>query len=311
MQNVESPAAPPLVSCTGITTVDTIFGVDALPTGDGKWSADWLREVGGGVAANAAVAVARLGGRSRFVGCVGTDQRGIAARQGLNCEGVDVSGMHQIEHRSTPTSAVMVDRAGSRMIVNHVANDFFELADPSWAADVSGADAVLVDLRWERGAEETLAAARRAGIPSVVDVDRPIDLDSAILRHATHLVCSADALATMTGVPRPGEALLRLKLRVPGWVAVTLGEHGVLWFDDHTIHHTPSHQVDVVDTLGAGDTFHGAFALALAEGQNERQAIDFANAAAALKCTRKGGRAGMPSRDAVLAFRQPRPRSST
>ncbi len=292
----------PLVSCTGIVTMDTIFGVDKLPSGDGKFSATWLQETGGGVAANASVAIARLGGRSRFVGCVGTDTRGISARRSLLAEGVEVEALHQIEHRPTPTSAVMVDAAGGRMIINHVADDFFDLADPRWAADIGDADAVLVDLRWLAGAAASVAAARRAGVVSIVDVDRPIAEASDLFDEATHLLFSADALRDMSGIPRPEDALVHMATRVSAWVGVTLGEHGVLWLDGHSLCHRPAHDIVAVDTLGAGDTFHGAFALALAEGRSEAEALDFAGRAAALKCTRRGGREGMPRRSEVERF---------
>lgn len=305
------PPPRPLISCTGIVTIDTVFGVDQLPTGDGKWSAEWFEETGGGVAANAAVAIARLGGRSRFIGCVGTDWRSMTARRGLLAEGVEVDGMHQLEHRSTPTSAVMVDGEGNRMIVNHVASDFFELADPAWASNIEEADVVLVDLRWMAGAAASVTAAQQAGVRSIVDVDRPVPLDAAVLRHATHLLFSADALLTMTGVPRPGDALGRIARIVPGWVGVTLGRDGMLWLDGNTLHHRPAHDIDAVDTLGAGDTFHGAFALALAEGHDEASALAFANTAAAVKCLRRGGRVGMPTREDVESFQQQRTRSRT
>ncbi len=307
----------PLVSCTGIVTADTVFGVERLPQEDGTISATtisattisattisatWCQETGGGVAANAAVAIARLGGRSRFVGCVGTDTRGLAARRGLLDEGVAVDGMHQIEHRSTPTSAVMVDELGRRMIVDHATNDFFDLADPSWAEDIGGADAVLVDLRWVSGAAASVAAAARAGVPSVVDVDRPTALATGLLTDATHLLFSAAALRTMSGIPRPGDALEHMARRTSAWVGVTLGEHGVLWLQGHSLCHRPAHPVVAVDTSGAGDTFHGAFALGLAEGRSEPAALDFAGRAAALTCTRRGGRSGMPRRSEVERF---------
>lgn len=296
------PARIPLVSCTGIITSDTIFGVPELPTGDGKLSASWIRETGGGVAANAAVAVARLGGRARFIGCVGTDARGLAARNALVAEGIQVDQMHQIEQRPTPTSAVLIDRHGARIVVNHVADDFFSLADPRWACNVTGADAVLVDLRWSAGAEASVAAAQDAGLPSIVDVDRPVPNDSAVLQMASHLLFSQDALVSMSGIPRPGDALAHVGAAVPAWVGVTLGADGVLWLEDRSVRHLPANEIDAVDTLGAGDTFHGAFALALAEGRDEAEALRFANAAAALKCARTGGRAGIPKRSEVERF---------
>lgn len=295
-----SPTHAPLVTCTGIATIDTVYGVDVLPSGDGKWSATWLEETGGGVAANAAVAIARLGGRSRFAGCVGDDHRGALLRDGLGAESVAISTVQTISDRPTPTSAVMIDAVGRRMIVNHLADDFFALAEPEPAGDIGDASAVLVDVRWVAGARRTIDAANRRGIPSVVDVDRPIPEAVELLDLATHLVFSNDALTGLAGTDSPRAAITEMGRRVDAWIAVTLGEEGVLWLaDDGSIGHLEALEIEAVDTLGAGDTFHGAFALALAEGRGELDALRFANVAAALKCATRGGRIGMPGRDAV------------
>lgn len=302
----EQPDSAPiaLVSCTGIATFDTIFGVDELPSGDGKWSAAWITETGGGVAANAAVAVARLGGRARFIGSVGDDRRGQAVRQGLVGEGVLVDGLHTIDRSTTPTSAVVVDPNGGRMVVNHVSDGFFDRAEARWARSIGSPDAVLVDLRWLAGATESVRAASSAGIPSVVDVDRPVDPGAAILVEASHLLFSADALHQMTGIAEPSAALHHTASSTPAWIGVTLGPRGVAWVDGSMCLRLPAHEVRAVDTLGAGDTFHGAFALGLAEGLTESEALGFANAVAAVKCQSRGGRSGIPSRATVLRFLQ-------
>jgi sulfofructose kinase len=152
---------------------------------------------------------------------------------------------------------------------------------------------------------EALGAARRLGIPGIVDVDRPIDADPGtetgrILDAATHLVYSRDALLGTTGEVDVPTALATAAARHPGaWTAVTDGERGVAWLDGDDVRHAPAFRVRAVDTLGAGDVFHGAFALALAEGRTERAAIRFASAAAAAKCTLPGGRAGIPDRAMV------------
>jgi sulfofructose kinase len=94
----------------------------------------------------------------------------------------------------------------------------------------------------------------------------------------------------------PADGLTQSFGRFGGWHAVTVGDRGALWTDDGvTIHHQSAFAVDVVDTLGAGDVLHGAFAAGLARGQGEAEALRWASAAAALKCTRHGGRAGIPT----------------
>lgn len=295
------------VTCVGIAVMDLLFSVDALPTGPGKLYADGFVEVGGGVAANAAVAVARLGGTARYVGRVGDDALGIRLLDELRDEGVDVTGVTTAQDLTSPVSAVFVDGAGERTIVNHTPPDLFAgPADLAAAAD--GSDAVLVDVRWPSGAESALAVARAAGIPSVFDFDRPMDDEGdSLIELASHVAFSDTALAATAGTTDTETALRILADRTDAWLAVTRGARGVWWLADDELCHQPAFPVDAVDTVGAGDVFHGALALALAEGRSEAEAVRFASAAAALKCTRPGGRSGTPTRSEVDQFLEEQP----
>ena len=114
---------------------------------------------------------------------------------------------------------------------------------------------------------------------------------------------SRDGLVGTTGEPDLVAGLHRIRSEEEGhWIAVTDGPNGVYWLCGDQVCHAPAFPVDAVDTLGAGDAFHGAFALALAEGADEPTAVVFASATAALKCTRPGGRDGFPTRGQVAAF---------
>lgn len=294
----------PLVACAGIVTLDHIFRVDSLPTAEGKYSATGHIEVGGGVAANAAVTVTQLGGAASFIGCVGDDRAGDDVLEQFAALGVATDSMQRVPNRETPISFVLVDRDGHRELVNYVSPDFFERANPVFARGIADADAVLVDCRWPLGSVHALEAAHSHNIPGVVDVDRPIDADpdtatGRIMDLATHLVFSRDALVGTTNEHDLPAALAAAARRSTAWIAVTDGPHGVLWLEGDQIRHQPAFHVRAVDTLGAGDVFHGAFALALAEGSNEPEAVRFASAAAAAKCTQPGGRAGIPDRSMV------------
>jgi len=291
----------------GIVTLDHIFRVDSLPTVEGKYSATGHLEVGGGVAANAAMTVAKLGGTAAFIGCVGDDAAGDHVLREFAAVGVATDAMQRVANQSTPISFVLVDSDGHRELVNYVAPHFFEQANPVFAQHIEGATAVLVDCRWPIGALQALKAARSHGIPAVVDVDRPVDADPTtetgrILDAATHLVYSRAALLGTTGERDIPLALAAATQRSAAWIGVTDGEDGVWWLEDGEVQHFPAFEVRAVDTLGAGDVFHGAFALALAEGRTERAAVRFAAAAAAAKCTRVGGRTGIPDRATVDAF---------
>jgi len=288
------------VVCVGIAVLDHLFQVDELPAGEGKFYAGGYREVGGGVAANAAAAVVKLGGTARYVGRVGADRTGERITADLAALGVDVSAVESVDGVVSPVSAVLVDRAGERLIVNHTPSDLFTGGPVDRAARIDGADAVLVDVRWPAGAVAALAAAQAAGIPSVFDFDRPmVGGGEGIIGIASNVVFSRDALAATAGTTDVAAGLARVRERTPAWLAVTTGGDGVWWLDDDGTHHQEAFPVDVVDTVGAGDVFHGAFALALGEGRSEPEAVEFATAAAAIKCSRPGGRNGAPNRDEV------------
>jgi sulfofructose kinase len=289
------------ISCVGIAVHDYLFSMDELPHGGGKHYATGYREVGGGVAANAAAAIAKLGGAARYVGRVGDDRIGDRILADLAALGVDVGGVEQLAGVSSPVSAVLVDGAGERTIINYTSETLFDAGDTERAADVAGVDGVLVDVRWPAGAARALSAAAEAGIPSVFDFDRPMgDGGASLLGLASHVVFSEAALAETAALADPGEGLLLVRERTNAFLAVTTGAGGVWWLDDGLdVRHQPAFAVDVVDTVGAGDVFHGAFALALAERKPEDAALRFAAAAAALKCARPGGRAGAPTRAEV------------
>ncbi|NNC92206.1 MAG: sugar kinase, partial [Acidimicrobiia bacterium] len=148
-----------------------------------------------------------------------------------------------------------------------------------------------------------LAAAAEAGIPSVFDFDRPMeDGGRGLLALASHVVFSEAALAATGATSDPGDGLLAIREHTDAFLAVTTGAGGAWWLEGSGVRNQPAFPVEVVDTVGAGDVFHGALALALAEHQPEPAAIRFATAAAALKCSRPGGRAGSPTRAEVDAL---------
>ncbi|MFN3631154.1 MAG: PfkB family carbohydrate kinase, partial [Casimicrobiaceae bacterium] len=168
-------------------------------------------------------------------------------------------------------------------------------------AEVSRADAVHADSRWRTGALALFDAAAAAGKPSVFDGDsgEPEEI-LRLSRAATHPFLSEPMLARYDSDPEV--AVQRIFGGRNVAAGVTLGGEGVLWFDGRTLQHSPAFKVPVVDTLAAGDTWHGALAIALGEGQSVAAAIRFATAAAALKCTRFGGREGIPHRPELERF---------
>jgi sulfofructose kinase len=295
------------VFCVGHAVQDFVFEVAALPDRGEKYRATHFESVGGGPAATAAVAIARLGGRALLAARVGDDAAARMMVAELESYRVDCSHVRGFAGHASSVSAVLLDPRGERMIVNHL--DVAMPSDAEWLPSVreTGAGAVLADTRWPEGALAALSAARAAGLPAVLDADRPIPPDGALLRAATHVAFSADALADFSGVQDPREALARVATTLGGWCCVTAGRDGVYACDGGAIRHVPGFDVDVVDTLGAGDVWHGAFALALAEGCREGEAVRRASAAAAIKVQRRGSRSGAPTRDELENFLASRP----
>ena len=260
------------------------------------------------MSANAAVIIARLGGKASWCGRLGDDARGRQILEGLHEENVDASAARILPGASSPHSIVLVDSEGRRALVLH--RPLFDDAQTDWLplGEIDRVDAVLADNRWVPGARTLLQAARARGVPAVLDADVGTGAETIeAVRAATHRFFSGAALAYLYGRPDPEEGL-RQAARDCRFVSVTLGQEGARWLDAHGAFCTqPAFPAAAVETGGAGDIFHGAFTLALVETGDEVKAMRFAAAAAALKCSRAGGRASFPDRRSVEAFLQAHP----
>jgi len=258
------------------------------------------------MAANAAVAVARLGGEAHFWGPVGDDSVADSMSAHLRAAGVDVRGLRRFAGLYSSTSAILIDARGERLIVSYRGTALEAPADWLQLDQVGSAGALLADVRWPQGSIAALRAARRAGIPTVIDADTA---ETATLQslagEAEYAVFSEPGLACFSGAGDIEGGLRRALALGARLAAVTQGERGVCWIEagqPKGLRQLPAFAVPVVDTLAAGDVFHGAFALELARGKVPADALRFAAAAAAIKCSRPGGRSGSPSRDEVERF---------
>ena len=279
----------------GIAVVDHVYSVDTLPTRAQKHEAHAMDVIGGGCAANAAVAIARLGGAAQLLTRLGDDDTGQVIRSELEDEGVDMGPTVVTPGARSPVSSVFVDAAGERMIMSFRGT---RLADDAPIPPLP--EAVLADTRWPQAARALFRAARAKGIAAVLDAEAPVPHDLA--EAASHVVFSAQGLRNFTGAESLEAGLPMAQAALPGWVAVTDGARGMAYMDHGRVAWLVAPKVDVVDTLGAGDVWHGAFTLGLAEGMTEMEAACFAHAAAALKCTAFGGRKAAPTRKILNEF---------
>ncbi|MDR3441015.1 PfkB family carbohydrate kinase [Telmatospirillum sp.] len=287
------------LACVGIAVLDKLFQVDTLPSTGGKYVAHGYREIGGGPAATAACAVARLGHEVQLIARVGDDSSGTTIIEELQRYHVDTRWVRRITGASSALSAVIVDAHGERMIVNHQDPSLSRASDWMSMIDFTQYSGVLADVRWAEGAEAALDAARSAGVPTVLDAEiTPNDI-TPLVERTDHVVFSHPGLTRLTGIADFKAGLQAAAERTNGRVYVTAGSDGCYWLESGDLQYEPSHPVSVVDTTGAGDVFHGAMLVALAEGRPIRQAVRFACLVAALKCTRVGGRDGIPDRAEV------------
>ncbi|WP_052284177.1 sugar kinase [Kluyvera genomosp. 1] len=290
------------IACVGITVMDRLYYVGDLPTEGGKYVANNYREVGGGPAATAAVAAAKLGAKVDFIGRVGDDDTGTSLLQELESFGVSTRYTKRFSHARSSQSAIVVDARGERIIVTYPSPDL--QADASWLNDIdfSQWDVVLADVRWHEGTKNAFTQARAAGVPTVLDGDTTPQDISDLVALSDHAVFSAPGLRRMTGEQDLLTGLKKSQMLTNGHVYVTNGSEGCFWLENQQIAHQSGFSVDVVDTTGAGDVFHGAFAYSLAQGEAGVDGVRFASAVAALKCTRPGGRAGIPDCDQTRSF---------
>jgi len=293
------------ILCIGMPVRDLMFRIGGPLAQGSKNPASHFDEICGGNALNAAVAVNRLGGRAALAGPIG-DRSEAANRiifDLLGREGVDTAHLVHMPGLVTATSAILIHADGERSNVT--------FRDPGlWSARLPDSDmllhdcsAILAESRCSAFAAELCATAAARGIPVVIDIDNPMALDDPLLVSASHLIFSAETLRASAATSDDAAALRKIAGLTPAFLAATRGPDGTIWLDEaRTVRDTPAFAVRAVDSLGAGDVFHGAFALALTEGQHIPDALRFASAAAALKCTRHGGILGCPRRPEVEAF---------
>lgn len=294
------------VLCVGHAAIDIHLHVDHVPAPPAKIAAHSRDRHVGGMAANAATAAARLGARVSFAGPVGDDDAAEVIEAHFSAEGIDAGGLVRVPGTTTSLSTILVDARGERLIVGHrsTALQRAPAFDAHW---LDGVDVLLVDPRCPAWSEAALRAARALGVPAILDADVAPRADLRRLAPlAPWVVFSEPGLAAYGD--GAAEALLAEAIAAGAQHAVvTCGERGAIWLaGGSACRNVPAHAIaSAVDTTAAGDVFHGALAVALAEARPPEAALRFAAVAAALKCTRRGGAAGAPTRAEVEAVLSP------
>jgi sugar/nucleoside kinase (ribokinase family) len=291
----------------GCVAIDDLLYVAAYPPADGKVQVQRRERQCGGLTATALVAAARLGSQCVYAGILGDDDLSQFVVDRLGKEGIDTRLVRRRVEARPIHSVVIVDEGrGTRTILYDLHNVYGAQADWPDEQVIRAARVLFVDHFGVEGMTRAARLAQDAGIPVVADFESDQGPGfPQLLELVDHLIISEEFARRLTGAPNAPRAAESLFSDNRNTVVVTCGAEGC-WFvteppwDSAT--HAPAFSVRVVDTTGCGDVFHGAYASALARGLAITDRLRFASAAAALKATRRGGQAGIPTRTAVEAF---------
>jgi len=304
---------PPRVTVLGSLNIDISVTVPRLPEPGATVLGSAARFTPGGKGANQAVAAARLGAAVRMTGCVGDDDFGRRLLAALREEGVDHQGVRVTADAPTGLAMISVDTAGENMItVASGANH--QVGDQQVAAATGHGDILVICAEIPvpaikaalTKAAPTKAASTRAPRCILNLAPAPPDAAAIVAAGVDWLVVNETEAAAVLGRPvgglaEAGQAAAALITAGARYAVVTAGAHGAALAGPDATGTISAFRVDAVDTVGAGDTFVGALAVALAAGIPAAAAVRAASAAAATAATRPGAQAGMPRPADILA----------
>lgn len=293
-------------ACGGVCW-DFVGIVEEYPDLDEKAHLTELIQMGGGLSGTAMAAVAALGGKAKLFGRMGDDEFGRNILAACELEGVDASGLQVLPGITSQFAFCIAHRPTGRRTIYWRPGSYERMIEGELdLAAATDCRALLVDHHHIRAAAEAAAYARAQGIPVVGDIERAQPGAEEFLAAVTHPIVPRRFLREFTGESDVTAGVRRLQEQGVGLVIVTAGEEGVTAFvGDEQLHQPAFHVAPVVDTTGAGDVFHGAFAYGLALGYGLAENLRFAGAAAALSCRALGGRGALPTMAEVQALLAP------
>ena len=300
----------------GSSNVDLIMKMDHLPAvGETVTDAEFF-QVYGGKGANQAVAAARAGGDVAFVNCVGSDAYTPQMLENYRNDGIDTSCVFHDESRSSGHALVMIGQAGQNYLsVAPGANYSLtpELLERARPVIDQAAIIIMQNEIKDTTIKHVLVLAKEKGIPVLWNFAPAREFDPKYLGKATLLVVNEIEAKFLTGIEvadgtSTGNAARSLLQKGISMVIITLGEEGAIAFQDNHIYKVPGYRVEAMDTTSAGDVFCGSLAVALQEGKPVEEALQFANAAAAICVSRIGAQPSAPKRTEIEEFLKSRNR---
>lgn len=282
----------------GCNSVDHVYRVPALPQGDSPTAKVRITSHTmsfGGQTATAMAACAALGLRTAYLGAIGNDAAGAGVRGELARRGVDVS-LLLTRDCANRFAVIPVDEHNGDRLVLWGRDPRLGLHEHEIRPEtIAAARLVHVDDEDEAAAIRAARLARDAGVPATSDIDHITARTGELVAAVSIPIFNAHTLPALTGEGDPMRGLHALRRSHPdGLLCVTLGEHGAMLLAGNEVVDEPGYKVDAVDTTGAGDVFRAGFIHALLQGKPPREILRFANAAAAVSCTRAGAMASVP-----------------
>jgi ribokinase len=289
----------------GAVSVDDLIYVDFYPPPNTKLETQAQRREGGGLAGTALVAASRLGARAAYCGVLGYDELSRFTLQELEREGVDCSPVLYQAQARPYHSIVIVDQSNAQRTILFSSAGVTQPRPEGISEElIADCQVLFVDHTVVEGALRAAELARACDIPVVGDIERETEPGvSDLMRLIDHLIVGIDLAERVTGEKEPASMVHALAGDQRACCVVTAGGAGC-WYSERggQVRQRPAFKVQVVDTTGCGDVFHGAYAACIAQGEAVDTAVQVAAAAAAIKATQPGGRSGIPGRAAIDRF---------
>jgi len=285
------------ITVIGSASMDLVVTSAKRPGAGETVLGDSFKTVPGGKGANQAVAAARLGAEVTMIGRVGDDSFGQVILNNLKGNGIVADYVEPVTDMESGTAHIILAEGDNSIVVVKAANDLVTPDYVDRAAEViQGSDIVLIQ---QEIPEETVVhvsdLCAKYGVPLILNPAPARPVPQSVIEKAAYITPNEHEALVLFGEEPLGEVLRRY----PNKLIVTEGKKGVRYYDGSQEVVVPGYKVEAVDTTGAGDTFNGAFAVALAEGMSLSDSLDFANRAAALSVTKFGAQGGMPTRREV------------
>ncbi|MNK73350.1 Ribokinase [compost metagenome] len=302
-----SSSKPPRIVVLGSLNMDIVLRVPHAPAAGETLLGRSIDAIPGGKGANQAVSCARQGAQVQMIGCVGDDAHGAALRDALARDGIDTAALRTVAGEPTGTALILVEDSGqNRIVMIPGANARVAIDEASLTQQVQGAAFLVAQFETPMDqVARAINAAHDAGCAVMLNPSPVQAIAEALWPRIDTLVVNEIEAQTLSGqnADSPEEAAQAgqaLRARGIARVVVTLGSRGAVAVDADGARHHPAPKVQAVDTTAAGDTFLGALAVALGEGQSFDEAVRLGIRAAALCIQQPGAQPSIPLRDAVL-----------